>query len=797
MSKIINLLKKTPLRELWWKVKKYPPIRKLRSLEGKIHRYYTLKIQLPKLYQACAAEPVDEKKVVFFEVRLPELTNSFSLLYKELKEDGRFDIHVHYLRNTFVRRSVYDKNCQELVKDIATAKYVFANEASNVLSCVPMRPETIVTQTWHGCGAFKKFGFSTAERIFGLDRKNMLKYPYYKNYTYVTLSSPEVAWAYEEAMNLSDQKEVLKPVGSSRTDVFFDPDFIDSAYEHLREVMPESRGKKVILYAPTFRGRVANGKAPDKMDIPMFMEKLGEEYVLVIKQHPLVRKRPEIPEECSHFAKDVTEEMTIDDLLCVSDICISDYSSLVFEYSLFERPMIFFAYDKAEYDDWRGFYYDYEEMTPGPICTENEEIIDYIQNLDTRFDKQRVVDFKYKFMRSCDGHATERILSMVTGEPWIKKQRLPEEIKVSVVMPVYNAGQYLKDAIRSIRNQTLKEIELICVDDGSTDDSVSVIQEQMERDGRISLIRQKNSYAGVARNNGFAHAKGEYVIFLDADDLFAPEMLEKMYEKAKATEADICVCAGQKLKMDTYQIVKTDVYLDKKHLPTEEVFSKETLPNNIFSFASNVPWNKLFRKAFIEEHELRFQPLKQANDTYFVLCAMFLAQRITALKDRFVTYRTENQASLTGKASDTMLCAYESYAETWRELQKYSGFSGAVKKDFQQRFLRGMIHSLHIQSDFDAFQTIYRKVQEEGIRYFELDDLEEADFQIKWHYTACQNIQTMSPEDYLVWDAIRLDATIEQRNSSIIILKEKNDKIKKKNRILKEEIKKEQSRIRL
>ena len=112
--------------------------------------------------------------------------------------------------------------------------------------------------------------------------------------------------------------------------------------------------------------------------------------------------------------------MQIDDLLCVSDICISDYSSLVFEYSLFERPMIFFAYDKAEYDDWRGFYYDYDEMTPGPICTENEEMIDYIQNLDTRFNKQEIADFHYKFMRSCDGHATERILEMVMGKPIAK-----------------------------------------------------------------------------------------------------------------------------------------------------------------------------------------------------------------------------------------------------------------------------------------------------------------------------------------------------------------------------------------
>ena len=171
-----------------------------------------------------------------------------------------------------------------------------------------------------------------------------------------------------------------------------------------------------ILYAPTFRGRVANGEAPDKLDIPMFQKALGEEYVLLIKQHPLVRVRPEVPKECRGFAMDVTETMAIDDLLCVADICISDYSSLVFEYSLFEKPMIFFAYDKAEYDDWRGFYYNYEEMTPGPICTENEEMLDYILHLDTRFDKQQVIDFKYKFMRSCDGHATERILDMVMGE---------------------------------------------------------------------------------------------------------------------------------------------------------------------------------------------------------------------------------------------------------------------------------------------------------------------------------------------------------------------------------------------
>lgn len=415
MGTLKDFIRKTPLIRAWRFAKKKPPLKQMRSLAGKWHRYYMLKIKLPGIYRKYARKPVDEKKVVFFEVRLAELTNSFQTLYKAVTAMNIFDVHTHFLRLTFVSRKQYDRNCVEFVKDIATAKYIFADEASNVLSCVQMRPETIVTQTWHGCGAFKKFGFSTADLIFGLNREQQLKYPFYKNYTYVTLSSPEVAWAYEEAMNLSDRPEILKATGISRTDVFFDEKFIANAFEKLHRQMPQSQGKKVILYAPTFRGRVAHGQAPDKLDIRMFKEALGGEYVLLIKQHPLVRVRPEVPEDCREFAMDVTDSMAIDDLLCVSDICISDYSSLVFEYSLFERPMIFFAYDKAEYDDWRGFYYDYDEMTPGPICTENEEMLDYIQHLDTRFDRQQVIDFKYKFMRSCDGHATERILDLVMG----------------------------------------------------------------------------------------------------------------------------------------------------------------------------------------------------------------------------------------------------------------------------------------------------------------------------------------------------------------------------------------------
>ena len=220
-----------------------------------------------------------------------------------------------------------------------------------------------------------------------------------------------------EAMRLEGREDVVRPVGVSRTDVFFDPKRIEKAREHIYAKFPAAKGRKIILYAPTFRGRTRDAEAPDKLDVRAFHKALGRDYVLIIKHHQLVRRLPPVPEDLKgSFVYDGSRDMDINELLMVSDICISDYSSLVFEYSLFSRPMLFFAYDLSDYFDWRGFYYNYEDMTPGPVCTTNEEMIDYIGNIDERFDKKKVEDFRYKFMRSCDGHATDRIMKLVFGD---------------------------------------------------------------------------------------------------------------------------------------------------------------------------------------------------------------------------------------------------------------------------------------------------------------------------------------------------------------------------------------------
>lgn len=405
-----------------------------------IYRYYIFKKLYPKIYKKYSKLPVDEKKVVFVEIRLPNLTNSFKVLYDELYTNYDLDIHCHFLRNTFTTRTDYRRRCKAFIKDIATAKYVFMDEATNINGNFKMRDETVVTQLWHGCGAFKKFGFSTADAIFGATREMMEKYPFNRNYTHVTVSSPEVIWAYEEAMNYSHESGVVKALGSSRTDIFYDEKFIAASYERLYELMPQAKGKKVILYAPTFRGRVAKATTPRVMNVELMKYVLGDEYVLITKHHPLVRKIPQISETNADFAMDMTHEgLSIEELLCVTDVCISDYSSLVFEYSLFEKPMLFLAHDLDTFFDWRGFYYDYNELAPGPVVKNTSEVVDFIKDLDKNFDKKRVADFRQKFMSSCDGHATQRIIETAMTPEEIKKNKrsVPLEKKEYHLIPSF------------------------------------------------------------------------------------------------------------------------------------------------------------------------------------------------------------------------------------------------------------------------------------------------------------------------------------------------------------------------
>ena len=398
---------------------------KLRKMAGDGYRVCTLHFLYPFLYRRYAAKPVKKNKVVFLEVRQQGLSDNFQMLYEQLEEKKKYDLKVCFIGEGMQGYWRTIRSCLAVLRELADAEYIFVNDSSYFTGCLPLRKETQMIQTWHACGAFKKFGYSTAGKKFGTDRKQLDRFPLHRNYSFVTVSSPEVVWAYAEAFHMESEQEKILPIGISRTDCFYRPENIRAAKERLKNTLKECliageaeknagfEGKKVILYAPTFRGKVADAQSPEVLDFRKMREALGEDYLFLCKHHPFVKKRPQIPEECRGYALDVTDRMSIEDLLMVSDVCISDYSSLVFEYSLFERPMIFLAPDLEEYYDWRGFYYSYQEMAPGPVVKSTEEVIRCLQELEKGFDRQRVRAFRERFMSACDGHATERLIQLI------------------------------------------------------------------------------------------------------------------------------------------------------------------------------------------------------------------------------------------------------------------------------------------------------------------------------------------------------------------------------------------------
>ena len=119
-----------------------------------------------------------------------------------------------------------------------------------------------------------------------------------------------------------------------------------------------------------------------------------------------------------------------------------------------------------------------------------------------------------------------------------------KETKVSVIIPVYNTEKYLRQCLDSVVNQTLRDIEIICVDDGSTDGSIEILREYEQKDSRVKMLCQKNQYAGVARNNGLNYASGEYVFFMDSDDYCCHELLERAVDRAKTVSYTHLMCWG-------------------------------------------------------------------------------------------------------------------------------------------------------------------------------------------------------------------------------------------------------------
>ena len=359
-------------------------------------------------YRAHALLPVIDDQALFVERAKSEPSADFALVMQELASRGYVCDFVSLGKGSGLGAG-YIIRCAHMSWKAARARLLFLSDANMAVGCLPVRPQTRVVQLWHACGAFKKFGYSTAQKIFGPDRAEAEQFPHYGNTSLVTVSSPEVVWAYEEAMGLEGTGAV-KPLGVSRTDAFFDEEQLEGWRSQAQEAVPAIADRRVLLYAPTFRGEVTDPQAPDFLDLEQLRQRLGDGWVVLVKHHPFVHERPAIPATCASFAYDVSDELSIEACMVAADVCVSDYSSVVYEYALLGRPMAFLAPDRDEYDDWRGFYYDFDELTPGPVVATTDELADWVCGLPRTCDAASVQAFCEKFMSACDGGATKRIV---------------------------------------------------------------------------------------------------------------------------------------------------------------------------------------------------------------------------------------------------------------------------------------------------------------------------------------------------------------------------------------------------
>ena len=368
------------------------------------------------LYKIYSFKKVDDKLILFVANRDKSLPAEYTGIYEYAKKLGYKTICLTKPKTE--SEIFYENEWKKIRYDLVFTKYYAQAKCTFVtdyyLPAFANKPRkgSRLVQLWHGCGAFKKWGYSTKESSWGLKSSFFKKYNVHKTYTDIITSSSEVNNIYAEAFDADSA--MVKALGVARTDVFFDEKFIKAKTDEVYEKYKIDKNKKIILWAPTYRGdNLQKSHNEITLDLEKLYNALKDDYVLLIKLHPYLVKgfnaQTFAPDYMKSFAIKPHPSYPIENLLCAADIVISDYSSLIFEYALFERPMIFFAYDLEQYEADRAFYYDYRSFVPGPIAKNTEEILKEIKEIENNYDKTKVIEFKNKFMSGCDGNCAKRI----------------------------------------------------------------------------------------------------------------------------------------------------------------------------------------------------------------------------------------------------------------------------------------------------------------------------------------------------------------------------------------------------
>lgn len=277
-------------------------------------------------------------------------------------------------------------------------------------------------------------------------------------------------------------------------------------------------------------------------------------------------------------------------------------------------------------------------------------------------------------------------------------------IKISIIVPVYNTEKYLTDTLNSLINQTLQEIEIICVNDGSQDNSLKILNSFKEKDRRIKIINQPNKGQSASRNVGLEAACGEYTGFLDSDDTACLDMFEKLYKKAKHLDSDITMCSITVYNEATGETNNNDPYMSLDIFPddfTDKNFSYQDCIDFLFRVCVT-PWNKIYKTTFLKDNNIRFIEGLNFEDNVFWLSAMLAAEKMSMVKEPLIIYRRNSQTSYT----------------THSDLKKLDFFKVL---DYQEKIIRnfGLFDSMEQCLKKHKRHTLnywYKKVQDPSVK---------------------------------------------------------------------------------
>lgn len=289
--------------------------------------------------------------------------------------------------------------------------------------------------------------------------------------------------------------------------------------------------------------------------------------------------------------------------------------------------------------------------------------------------------------------------------------------KVSVIIPVYNAEKYICACLDSIKAQTLKEIEIICVDDGSTDGSKNILHDYAEKDKRFIIIEQAHLFSGTARNSGLAIAKGNYLSFLDSDDFFEPNMLEIAYLKCIEENLDIVV-----FDYDNYDNLTSTFFpgtsLKDNLLPEKRPFTGLENSKNIFRSFNGWAWDKLFRTDFIRTNKIFFQEQRSSNDTFFVYFSLAKAERISVLPKKILAHHRRNVLDSVSMTREISWQGFHSALIAVRDALKKENIYEIFEQGFINYALNFSLWNLNSFQKGPSYLNLYKKLRDEWFMDF-------------------------------------------------------------------------------